>query len=205
MHISDGVLSFPVLATGFLLAAGGTYLGIRTLKDRDIPKVGLMSAVLFSVSLVHVPIGPGAAHLTLGGLAGLLLGWSAFPALLIAFFLQLIFFGYGGFTTIGVITFNAAIPGVILSLILPKLLFLQGKKRQGLFFIAGFFSVFFSALLTAGSLSLSGKEFFTPALFLFSSHLPIMFVEGLICALCLSTIENIKPEILSWEVKLEIV
>jgi cobalt/nickel transport system permease protein len=35
-------------------------------------------------SLIHVPIGPSNAHLILNGLVGLLLGWGAFPAILVA-------------------------------------------------------------------------------------------------------------------------
>jgi len=117
MHISEGILSPPVLAAGAVLAVGGTALGLRGLDHEDVPKVGLLSAVLFIASLVHVPIGVSSAHLVLNGLAGVLLGWSLFPALLVALALQALLFQFGGLTTLGVNTFNLAFPGVICGLL----------------------------------------------------------------------------------------
>ena len=43
---------------------------------------------IFVASLVHVPVGPSSMHLVLNGLLGLLLGWAAFPAILVGLLLQ---------------------------------------------------------------------------------------------------------------------
>ena len=40
--------------------------------------------------------------LVLNGLMGLMLGWAALPAVFTALLLQAVFFGHGGYTTLGV-------------------------------------------------------------------------------------------------------
>ncbi|MBW1903093.1 MAG: energy-coupling factor ABC transporter permease, partial [Deltaproteobacteria bacterium] len=75
MHISEGVLSAPVLISCVVLAAAGTAVGLKKLDYERIPQVAVLSAAFFIVSLVHVPIGPSNVHLILNGLIGLLLGW----------------------------------------------------------------------------------------------------------------------------------
>ncbi len=44
---------------------------------------------------------------------GLLLGWPAFPAILVGLFLQALLFQFGGLTVLGVNTFNVAVPAVL--------------------------------------------------------------------------------------------
>jgi len=63
MHISDGVLSAPVLAAGWIITAVFIALAIRWSKKKGIeveviPKLSVMTAVFFVVCLVHIPIGP---------------------------------------------------------------------------------------------------------------------------------------------------
>jgi cobalt/nickel transport system permease protein len=110
MHISEGILSGSVLATGGVLAASGTIIGLRDMKGEDFVKVSLLSSSFFVASLIHVPVGPSSAHLVLNGLCGIILGWKSFPAILVSLFLQAILFQFGGLTTLGVNTCNMAIP-----------------------------------------------------------------------------------------------
>jgi hypothetical protein len=72
-----------------------------------LPQVYVVSA-FFVASFIHVPVGPAAVHLVLNGLCGLLLGWLAFPAILVGLTLQALLFQFGGLTTLGVNTFNLA-------------------------------------------------------------------------------------------------
>ena len=94
MHISEGVLSGPVLLSGAALAAAGTAVGLRKLDYDRIAQAGVLSAAFFVASLIHVPIGPSSVHLLLNGIVGLLLGWGAFPAILVALVLQALFFQF---------------------------------------------------------------------------------------------------------------
>ncbi|MDD5642485.1 MAG: energy-coupling factor ABC transporter permease, partial [Syntrophales bacterium] len=98
MHISEGVLSPAVLAGGAGLAVVGTAIGLKKMDYEAIPRVAILSAAFFVASLIHVPVGPVGLHLVLNGLMGLLLGWVAVPAILIALFLQALLFQFGGLT-----------------------------------------------------------------------------------------------------------
>ena len=96
--------------------------------DHDqIAKVGILAAAFFVASLIHVPLGPANAHLTLNGLVRLLLGWGAFPAILVALSLQTTFFQFGGLTTLGVNTLIMAFPAVSCYLIFGRLV-LKGSR-----------------------------------------------------------------------------
>ncbi|MGD8881735.1 MAG: energy-coupling factor ABC transporter permease, partial [Desulfobacterales bacterium] len=92
MHISEGVLSGPVLISGGALTAAGTAIGLKKLDYDRIAQAGILAAAFFVASLIHVPIGPANAHLILNGLVGLLLGWAAFPVILVALVLQAVLF-----------------------------------------------------------------------------------------------------------------
>lgn len=198
MHISEGVLSTSVLLTGALLTAGGTYVGLKRLSDRDIPKVGVLSSAFFVASLIHVPLGPTSVHLILNGLNGLLLGWSAFPSILVALFLQGVLFQFGGLTTLGVNTFNMAFPAV-LSYLLFKRLALSGRVYLSVLggFLTGSVSVALSGLLVALSLALTGQGFLTVAKLTFIAHLPIIVIEGVITSMVLLFIKRVNPKVLT--------
>ncbi|HIJ20834.1 MAG TPA: cobalt transporter CbiM, partial [Deltaproteobacteria bacterium] len=104
MHISEGILSGPVLISGVALAAAGTAIGLKKLDYERIPRAAILAASFFVASLIHVPVGPSSVHLILNGIVGLILGWGAFPVILVALVLQAIFFQFGGITTLGVNT-----------------------------------------------------------------------------------------------------
>ena len=113
MHIVDGALSNPVVIAGTAMAIGGIAMGLKQLTLERIPATGILSASFFVAALIHVPIGPSSVHLVLNGLAGLILGWAAFPALFVGLLLQTVFFGFGGVTVIGVNLLNIAAPAVL--------------------------------------------------------------------------------------------
>ena len=81
MHISDGVLSAPVLIGGYVISASIAAVIIRKTKSEDIPKTAVMTSIFFVASLIHVPLGPTSAHLILNGLVGIILGPMAFVSI----------------------------------------------------------------------------------------------------------------------------
>ena len=113
MHISEGVLSPAVLAGGAALTAVGTAIGFKKMDYEAIPRVAILAAAFFVATLIHVPVGPVGLHLVLNGLMGLLLGWLAVPAILVALFLQALLFQFGGLTVLGVNTVIMALPAVV--------------------------------------------------------------------------------------------
>ncbi|MEN8200726.1 MAG: cobalt transporter CbiM [Thermodesulfobacteriota bacterium] len=197
MHISEGILNAPVLASGAVLTTVGTAVGLKKLDYEQIMSVSLLSATFFVASLIHVPVGPGSAHLLLGGLLGLLLGWGAFPAIVVALTLQALFFQHGGIIVLGVNGTIIAAPAVLCGLLFRSRLAGSKKEQMVAGFLAGCCSMFLSALLMATALFLSDRNFLEVASLVLVAHLPIMLIEGLITMFIVTFLARVQPEILS--------
>lgn len=88
MHISEGVLSLPVLAGGAVLTLGGLALGLRKITADNLPKTSVIAAAFFTASFIHFNVGPSTVHLMLNGFIGVMLGWAAFPVVLVGLLIQ---------------------------------------------------------------------------------------------------------------------
>jgi len=197
MHISEGVLSAPVLITGAALAAAGISVGLKKMDPEKIAQVAVLSSAFFVASLIHVPIGPSSVHLILNGINGLLLGWICFPSILVALALQAILFQFGGITVLGVNTVTMALPGVICYYLFGRLVNREsGFLSSASAFLCGFLSVLFSGILVAIALLSTGKSFMPVAKLIILAHLPVMIIEGIITLFCVTFIKKVKPEIL---------
>ena len=197
MHISEGVLSGPVLLTGAALAVAGTAIGLKKIDYDRVMPVAILSAAFFIASLIHVPIGPSSGHLILNGLLGVVLGWAAFPSILVALTLQAVLFQFGGLTVLGLNTFTMATPAVLCFYLFRPMLVRGTGVRFAAAFCCGFFAILLSAMLTAGALALSGDAFREAAWVLFYAHVPIMVAEGVITGFAYSFIAKVKPEVLA--------
>lgn len=197
MHISEGVLSAPVLISGGALTVAGTALGLKKIDYDRIAQVGILSSAFFVAALIHVNVGPASVHLILNGMLGLLLGWAAFPAILTALILQSVFFQFGGITTLGVNTLIMALPAVICYYIFRPLLF----KTPGLVLIAsflcGFCAVFMSAIILGASLVFTEKNFWEVSALIVAANLPVMIIEGIITAFWVAFLKKVHPVMLS--------
>ena len=197
MHIAEGVLSTPALGTGVALAAAGVAAGLRTMDHERVPKVAVLSSAFFVASLIHVPIGPSSAHLILNGLTGLILGWIAFPAILVALFLQSILLGFGGLTTLGVNTANMALPAVACYYLFGG--GVRSRNRARVFAMgcaAGAFAVALGCAMVCLALLASGKEFLLIAEAVYVTHIPIMAIEGLVTGSAVVFLHRVRPELL---------
>ncbi|BBD07247.1 cobalt transporter CbiM [Desulfovibrio ferrophilus] len=198
MHISEGVLTAPVLGGGAVLAVAGTWLGLRKLDYDRLMTVAILSAAFFVASLIHVPVGVASAHLIMNGLLGAVLGWAAFPAILVGLALQALLFQFGGITVLGVNTFNMAAPAVLCGMLFRGLMERGGRARTIGGFLCGALSVTLSAALTAGSLALAGDGFLAAAGALFAAHVPVMVAEGVVVAFAVSFLGRVRPELLAF-------
>ena len=196
MHISEGVLSGPVLISGAALAAVGTAIGLKKLDYDQIAKAGMLSAAFFVASLIHIPIGPANAHLVLSGLLGILLGWAAFPAILVALVLQGVFFQFGGITTLGVNTIIMALPAVICYLIFGRWVLKSSRSASIAAFACGFLSVLISGILVGLSLIFTEENFLEVSGIIVAAHIPVMIIEGIITAVCVGFLRKVRPEML---------
>ena len=196
MHISEGVLSGPVLISGGALAAAGTAIGLKKLDYDRIAKAGILSAAFFVASLVHVPIGPANAHLILNGLVGLLLGWAAFPAILVALVLQAMLFQFGGITALGVNTMIMALPALLCYFICSPFLHKKASLALAAAFACGVLSVALSALILGLALVFTEENFFEISAIVIAAHIPVMVVEGFITAMCVAFLRKVQPSML---------
>jgi len=198
MHVSEGILSAPVLITGVGLTATAVGYSLKKMEHKEVPKVAILSSVFFVASLIHVPVGPSSVHLILNGIIGVLLGWAAFPAILVALALQGVLFQFGGITTLGVNTFNMALPAIICFY-----LFNRGVRGENSFialmmaFVCGFLAVLLSGVIVAGALVFTGEQFIQVAKLVIIAHFPVMILEGVFTAFCIGFLRKVRPEILN--------
>ena len=196
MHISEGVLSPAVLGAGAGLAALGTAIGLKKMDCDAIPRVAILSAAFFVATLIHVPVGPVGLHLVLNGLMGLLLGWTAAPAILIALFLQALLFQFGGLTVLGVNTVIMALPAVVCFYLFRPLLRRPGIASSVGAFACGFSAILLSALLAAAALIATGQAFLRVAELAVLAHIPVMFIEAIITLFIFLFLKKVRPEML---------
>ena len=198
MHIAEGVLSPAVLGGGAVLALAGTAQGLLRLEYDRLVTVGILSAAFFVASLIHVPVGLASAHLVLNGLVGVLLGWAAFPSILVALLLQALLFQFGGITVLGVNTFTmgfAAVASWYVFRAVCRLCPGMGGVRAGAF-MGGALGVALAAVLTALALAFTDEGFWLAAQLLLLAHLPVMLAEGLVTMFTVSFIMRVRPELL---------
>lgn len=213
MHIPDGLLSPSVSISSYALTGGITWFSLHKInrqKDhqQQIPKASLLTAVFFVASLIHIPIPPFSIHLVLNGLMGIILGYYAFPAILIGLFFQAIFFQHGGLSTLGINTIIMGIPAFFAYYLWQFRTKKFDTLRNGitnniLAFCAGGSAIFLSALIfvfiTLNNLS-PDLDINTEKTALFSSLIGYgiqAIIEGFLTVMIITFIEKVKPEIVN--------
>ena len=195
MHISEGVLSGPVLMAGAALAVAGTAIGLKKIDYDHIVHVAILASAFFVASLIHVNIGPSSAHLILNGIVGLLLGFAAFPAILTALLLQSIFFQYGGLTALGMNTVLMAAPAVAVHYLFLPFIGRSPRITFAMGFLSGITAILFSSLLLGLALWFTDENFFKTSLAIILANLPVMVIEGIVTGFCVSFLLKVYPEI----------
>lgn len=196
MHISEGVLSGPVLVAGGVAAAAGLAVGLKKLEGEALVRTGVLSAAFFMASLIHLPIGPSSIHLILSGLTGALLGWAAFPAIFVGLLLQALLFQFGGLTVLGVNAVVMGLPAVVCGLALRPLLSKSGPVFAVAAFACGALSILFSLGLLYLALTLSGEALSVFAGVFFWANLALVGIEGTITLVILGFLRRMRPELL---------
>ncbi len=205
MHISDGVLSAPVIAAGWAITIIFLLVTFRLkMKESDmveeIPKFSVMTAAFFVASLIHLPMGPTSVHPMLNGLVGIVLGPMAYIAMFVGLILQAFLFQHGGITTIGI---NAALVGIpaIIAFYLFKSGYDRGISEKLLGLLCGGLAIGLSALLLVIVLISTGQEFLGLAQVAAVAHLPLILIEGILTGTIVAYIAKVKPELLPVQMK----
>lgn len=181
-----------------MIAAGAVALGLRSLDEQRIPRVAILAAAFFALSLFSIPIGPSGVHLMLGGMMGLILGLAIFPAIAAALLLQAVMFGFGGLTSIGVNIVNIALPAVVAGLLFAPYVAVATPARAAVLGGAcAALAALGTGMMVAASLYLSSRDYATSSLFVVFSYVPLIIVEALVTGFCVSFVKRVKPELLA--------
>jgi cobalt/nickel transport system permease protein len=131
VHISDGVLAAPWWLGGYAVAAAFIALAVWRIRDDEVPRIALLTAAFFVISLIHVPLGFTSVHLLMNGLVGILLGPRAALAIACSLFLQYWLIGHGGLQTLGVNTCIIALPALFAWLLMWACQQLPWRRHPG--------------------------------------------------------------------------
>lgn len=195
MHISDGVLTPPVFIGGYAAAIAVSGVTLRKLDMKELPKISVVTAVFFVASLISIPLGPTSTHLILNGLVGIILGSAAFLSIFLGLILQALLFGHGGVTTIGCNAILMGVPALICAFVFSLVKKSDNRVLKiGVGGIAGALGTFLAGTILALFLVTSGEDFLGVAKLALAAHVPVMIIEGAVCAFAVSFLLKVKPE-----------
>lgn len=196
-HIPDGVLAAPVLIGGAAVSAAFLAVALRRLDYECIPQAAVLAAAFFVASVVSVPLGPATVHPIFSALMGLVLGWAAVPALLVALLLQAVFFGHGGLLTLGVNLMNLAVPALVCAaLFAPGLRAVRPGRGTALAAAAGAAGALLTGAMVSLSLAASGEALGAVARLVLAAYLPLAVVEAALTAAAVGFLGRVAPEVL---------
>jgi cobalt/nickel transport system permease protein len=210
MHIPDGFISPSVAIAGYAVTGGLTWYCLHKInKEKNpqakIPKAALLTVAFFVVNLINIPIPPSSLHFVLNGLMGVVLGYYAFPAILIALFFQAVMFQHGGISTLGVNAIIMGFPALLGYYIfrLRNRVKIDEQKRTKIFaFIAGggavmIAAVIFSIVIITTIPTDIDAEIERNAIYagLVAYTIPSVF-EGIFTMMLASFLDRVKPELL---------
>jgi cobalt/nickel transport system permease protein len=209
MHIPDGFLTPPVIIVTLAVALVFWAVSFKKVKmdERQVPIMGLLTALFFAAQMMNYPIvGGTTAHLLGGASIGLILGpFAGCISMTIILVLQAFLFGDGGLTTLGANVLNMGIIGVFV----PVVLFLtlnrvsegKGKRLYAWIFVSAFVGDVLAAIAAGTELGLStptfqyGLSVAVPAMAI--NHSVIGVAEGVVTMILIGTLLKSRPDVLS--------
>jgi len=208
MHIPDGYLTPYVFIPAFIITIifWAIYLKKVKLTEKQVPIMGLLTALFFAAMMMNWPVvGGTTAHLLGGASMGLILGpFAGGISVTIILVLQAFLFGDGGLTTLGANVLNMGIIGVLVPcaifLVLNKLVGAKGNKLYAVIFVSAFAGDLLAAVAAGTELGLSqpvfqyGLNVAIPAMAL--NHSIIGVGEGIITMILVGTLLKLRPDVL---------
>jgi cobalt/nickel transport system permease protein len=208
MHIPDGFLSPLVCITAFVITIIFWAISFKKIKltDKQVPIMGLLTALFFAAMMMNYPIvGGTTAHLLGGASMGLILGpFAGCISVTIILVLQALLFGDGGLTTLGANVLNMGVIGIFvpcaLFLLMNKMLKGTGKKLYLMIFVSAFVGDVLAAIAAGTELGLSqptfqyGLDVAVPAMAI--NHSIIGVAEGIVTMILIGTLLKLRPDVL---------
>lgn len=212
MHISEGILPLPWAALWFALAVPFVALGVRRLNllaNEDLamkPLVGLLSAVVFIISCMPIPVptagtcshpcGTGIAAILAGPLVSILISS-------VALLIQALFLAHGGLSTLGADIVSMGVVGSFAGYGVFRGLRALGASLGIAAFAAGLLTDWATYLTTSLELAsgIRGSADFLPLftkimIAFMPTQLPLGLLEGAMTAGMVTLLARKRPDLL---------
>ncbi|MHB8841339.1 MAG: energy-coupling factor ABC transporter permease [Candidatus Aquicultor sp.] len=213
MHISEGILPLPWAGLWFVVALPFVIKGISEIKKSSeriaafVPLVGMVSAAVFIVSAMPVPVPTAGtcSHPAGTGLAAILIGpFATVVAASVALLIQALFMAHGGLSTWGANLFSMGIVGTFSGYLVFKVFVKLRAPLPVAAFLAGLLSDWATYATTSFELAsgLAGKASFITlfkAIFIafIPTQLPLGILEGFAAAGFFTYVLKRRPDILT--------
>jgi cobalt/nickel transport system permease protein len=209
MHIPDGFLSPEISIVTFIITFIFwiiTFIKIKgKLDERQVPIMGLLTALFFAAQMMNYPIvGGTTGHLLGGASLGIILGpYAGCISMTIILVLQSLLFGDGGITALGANVLNMGIIGVFIPafLLLALNKISKGKGLLVWVFISAFVGDVLAAIAAGAELGFSvstfpyGLSVAVPAMAI--NHSVIGVIEGVVTMVLVGMLLKFRPDVLS--------
>jgi len=212
MHISEGILPYDWAIFWFLVALPFVGYGIRrlsSLAQQDIsmkPLVGLMTAVVFIISCMPIPVPTAGtcSHPVGTGISSIILGPSiSILITAVALLIQALFLAHGGLSTWGADIVSMGIVGSLAAYGVFKLSqYLRINLVSGAF-LAGLLADWCTYITTSVELAagIRGEAPFFPLFYkilvaFIPTQLPLGLLEGVMTAGVVSLLAKKRPDLL---------
>lgn len=205
MHIPDGFIPLWQCAIYYVIMIVALYFSLRwarkNLDEKLIPLIAVLSAGIFAIMSMNIPIPFGTSGHMLGGALVAIVFLAPEAAVLVLFIvllIQALFFGDGGLTVLGANVVNMGLVGGVVALFSFKGLqkFIGKYPAAG---IAAWLSLFIAAEVTAVQMWLAGT--FPLGIGLVSMgiyHFFIGIIEAILTLVVLIALDKLRPDLLAW-------
>jgi len=202
MHIPDGFIPLWQCAIYWIIALIALGYSLKwareNLDEKNIPLLAVLSAGIFAIQAMNVPIPWGTSgHMVGAALIAIVFfsPWAAVLVLSIVLILQGLIFGDGGMTALGANIVNMGIIGGFIGFYAYKIL--KGIGRIPAIFIAAWASIFLAAIACAIEMSLAGTfPLVEGIIFMGLYHAVIGVIEGVITVVVILGIDRARPDLL---------
>ena len=204
MHIPDFMFPVAQSIVYWVIALIFIVLALRwarqSMGEEKVPLVAVLAAGIFAIQALNIPIPWGTSgHMVGAALAAIVLGspYAGVFVLTLVLLVQGVIFGDGGILAMGANIINMGVVGGFIGYYGYTALNGVLNNAYAAAFIAGWASLFISALLCAVELAIAGT--FPLVLGLISMgayHAVIGLIEGGITAVALYLIASARPDIL---------
>jgi len=208
MHIPDGFITFPQYLIYYAILFIALFLSLRwakkNLDERSVPLMAVLAAGIIAIMTINIPIPFGTSgHMVGAAMVAIIFG-AVEPAIIIfalVILLEALFMGDGGITAIGANALNMGIIGSFIGLYGFKALRKPLGKVPAIA-IASWAAIFLSAIAAAVELSLAGTfPLKLGIMFMGLYHAFIGIIEATITVVVILALENVRPDLLSWNKK----